>query len=83
MVRATKDIVGDLVIGFGFSKTNAHTALSEYYHDSDFLTDDEAACMNYIVHTNVFEVRGRMNIKDRYISVLEHLNYRITESDVR
>ncbi len=70
----------DLVIGFGFSKANARTAIILY--NDNCLNADEMFIMNYLDTKNPFEKsmgkHGMAIDVHKAAKILEPLNYRIT-----
>lgn len=79
MLNQTR-VKSDLVIGFGFSKSNADEALLRYKKGR--LTEMEASALDWLFKKDPFtEAQGQPNIavKEGIPKVLNKLNFRISQ----
>lgn len=85
--RPTNELQSDLIIGFGFSKPNAQTALTLFDYFRDALSYEEAEALKFIDEKDPFTAAMGQpttpQIPHKMIETLEHLNYRITTGVIK
>jgi hypothetical protein len=85
MNKQTRERVkSDLVIGFGFSETNANIVLQRY--DNNQLAVNELDAISYLEHRNPLALPGRVEqypqplmLQAGMVETLEQLNFKITK----
>lgn len=67
----------DLVIAFGFSKSNADEAIRRYFNQQ--LNIHEIDAIEHLEEKDPFQLgKKELIFSNKRISILEHLNYKIT-----
>lgn len=79
-----KRVLSDLVIGFGFSKSNAERALQHY--ENNKLEMSELDAISYLEYHNPLKQPERIKqfpdpiiLQAEMVETLEHLNFKITK----